>query len=169
MTAFHPLHSHHHRLHHAGAGYVLPVLLALLLFFLLARPVRGQVWIDESQLRGRLPEWVDARYEPAPPPPTIVPAPHRVWVEPVYRLVTERVWVAPVTQRISERTWVPDRYEYQTVYRREGDHLVCERVLVLVQPGHFETRMREVVIMPGHWETSTCREVIVDGHWRLEQ
>ena len=65
----------------------------------------------------------------------------------------ERVWVPPVTKMSAERVWVVDRYEYRTITRWVDGHCICERLLVLVQPGHFETRWREIVTVPGYWET----------------
>jgi hypothetical protein len=146
MTALHPFHSHHHRFHYYTLRYVLPIILALLLFFLLASPARGQVWVDETQLHGRLPSWVDPAYvKPAPIEPQVIV------VEPIRP--PERVWVPAITKRITERVWVDDRYEYRTIVGYVDGHRICERVLVLVEPGHFETRCREIVIVPGHWET----------------
>jgi hypothetical protein len=52
MTALHWFHSHHHRLHFYTLRYLLPILLALILFFLLASPARGQVWIDHCGALG---------------------------------------------------------------------------------------------------------------------
>jgi len=141
MTALHWFHSHHHRLHFYTLRYLLPILLALILFFLLASPARGQVWIDESQLNGKLPSWVDPAYA-KPPVAETVP-----WT------VTERAWLPAVVQRITERVWLEDRYEYRTITRCVDGQFIFERVLVLVEPAHLQTRYREIVIVPGHWET----------------
>jgi hypothetical protein len=152
MTALHWFHSHshsHHRLHDYTLRYLLPIVLAMLLFFLLASPARGQVMVDESQLHGKLPSWVDPAYAK----PTAAESP--IIVERIYPPVTERVWIPAVTRTIAERVWVEDRYEYRTITRCVDGRLICERVLVLVQPAHFETRWREIVIFPGHWETVT--------------
>src|SRR5947207_8380003 len=35
----------------------------------------------------------------------------RLWVEPVYRTEVEKVWCEPVYQTVCEKVWVPDRYE----------------------------------------------------------
>jgi hypothetical protein len=146
MTALHPFHSHH-RLHYYTLRYLLPLLLALVLFFLLASPVRGQVMIDANQLHGQLPSWVDPAYAK----PAIAPESPVIIVERPYPPI-ERVWVPAITQTIHERVWVADRYEYRLVMRCAGDHMVWVRELVLAEPGHFEVRCREIVIVPGHWE-----------------
>jgi hypothetical protein len=84
MTAFHPLHPH--TPHHIVWKYLLPILLGLLAFFLFASPVHGQVWVDASQLDGKVPEWVDRTYyRPAPPVCYQPPVVRKVWIEPVYR------------------------------------------------------------------------------------
>ncbi len=41
MTALHAFNAHFHRIHYVALRYVLPILLAMLLFFLLATPARG--------------------------------------------------------------------------------------------------------------------------------
>lgn len=137
MTALHWFNSHHPRLHFYTLRYLLPLLLAMILFFLLASPARGQVWIDQSQLNGKLPPWVDPAYAK---PPAVV------------RQVIEQVWLPAVTQRITEHVWIEDRFEYRTITRWVDGHLICERVLVLVVPAHFETQYRDIVVIPGHWE-----------------
>ena len=128
MTLLHPFHSQPHRLHYYTLRYLLPLLLALVLFFLLASPVRGQVMIDANQLHGQLPSWVDPAY--ARPP--IVEQPRMI--------IIERIWVPSITQRIAERVWMPDRYEDRWVMHCVGDHMLLVRERVLVEPGHWETR-----------------------------
>ena len=134
MTALHPFHPHH-RFHYYTLRYLLPIVLALLLFFLLASPARGQVMIDESQLHGTLPSWVDPPYARATSiePQVIVAKPFDL---------PERVWIPAITRTITDRVWVEDRYEYRTIVRYVDGHRFCERVLVLVEPAHFETRCR---------------------------
>lgn len=87
----------------------------------------------------------------------------RVWVEPVYRDVCDRVWVEPVYRTECEKIWVPDRFEWREVRGRYGR---CERVQVLVEPAHYETRERQVVVVPGHFEERRSRVVVTDGCWK---
>src|SRR5688572_24871212 len=89
----------------------------------------------------------------------------RVWVEPVYRDVTEQVWVAPVVRKIEERVWVADRYDWRDVTRWEYGRRVTRREMVLVDPAHYATVCREVVVVPGRYETVTRRELLCAGHW----
>jgi hypothetical protein len=123
----------------------------------------------------------------------------KVWVEPVYRTVTERVWVEPTFRMVSERVWqepvvrvqterfsVPDRYEWRSYYRQDRfGRRVHVREKVLVERAHFEERQTRVVVKPGCWETVerrevdregyfnnvTRREVVAPGHfeWRTER
>ncbi|MDB5330574.1 MAG: hypothetical protein JWP03_1725 [Phycisphaerales bacterium] len=166
MTAYHPIHSHSP--HHLIWKYLLPILLGLLAFFFFASPVRGQVWVDASQLDGKVPDWVDRTYyRPAPPVCYQPPRVQRVWIEPAYRTVSDRVWVCPVTTTVCERVWVDAKYELRTVCACEGGSTVERQVLVLVQPGHFESRPREVVVCPGHWQPTTRQELVCAGHWQI--
>ena len=166
MTAFHPLHPQ--TPHHIVWKYLLPILVGLLAFFLFASPVHGQVWVDASQLGGKVPEWVDRTYyRPAPPVCYQPPVERKMWIEPVYRTVCDRVWVCPVTQTVCERIWVDAKYELRTVCTCECGNTVTHQVLVLVQPGHFESRPREVVVCPGHWQTTSRQELVCAGHWQM--
>jgi hypothetical protein len=90
----------------------------------------------------------------------------RVWVEPVYRTVHERVWVPPVTRTVEERVWVHDRVEEREVVRYRGGRRCVEIERVVVEPGHFETRCREVEVAPGHWATVTRQELVREGYWQ---
>ncbi|HET6250969.1 MAG TPA: hypothetical protein VFE47_24990 [Tepidisphaeraceae bacterium] len=145
MTLLHPFHVHSHRFHYFFLRYMLPLLLALVLFFLLASPARGQVMIDASQLHGQLPGWVDPAY--ARPP--VTEPPQVIVIEP---RPLERIWIPAVTQRIVEKVWVADRYEDRLVLHCDGGRTYWVHEFVLVQPAHWETRCREIVIVPGHWE-----------------
>jgi hypothetical protein len=90
----------------------------------------------------------------------------RVWVEPLYRTVCDRVWVEPVMQReVYDRVWVPDRYEWRETVCWEYGRRVVRGVSVLVEPGHFEDRCRDVVIVPGHYEDRPRQELVSPGHW----
>ena len=110
----------------------------------------------------------------------------RVWVEPTYRTVTDRVWREPVTEVRVERAWVPDRYEWRTFYRRNhrGDRIkVREKVLVekgryerretqfIVKPGFFENIERREIDQPGRFNVVERRELVTPGHfeWRTER
>ena len=103
----------------------------------------------------------------------------RVWVEPVYRTVTDRVWVEPVYRTVPdrvwrkpevrvewERTWVPDRYEVRTITRRDRfGRRVTIREKVLIDAGHHEKRRREVVVRPGFWDVVQRHEMVSEGRW----
>src|SRR4051812_19984372 len=129
---------------------------SLVVLIVSARPASAQVWVDQNQLDGKLPDWVDSKYvQPEPSPPAYVrpepfPRPpttdyRRVWVEPVYRIVCRRVWVEPVTRVEYERVWCPPRYEWrETVYWEDGVKVV-RRERVCVEPGHWDMQRREVV------------------------
>ena len=96
-------------------------------------------------------------------PPIVEDRPVRVWVEPVYRTVSEQVWCAPVTQTVTERVWCPDRYEDQRIERRYG-RITYERVLV---PGHYEDRTHDVVVTPGHYDQVQRQELVTPGHYEM--
>jgi len=139
----------------------IPGLCALFLFAGTARPTHAQVWVDGSQLNGKLPDWVDPAYvKPIPeqPQPVIV---YRHWCEPVYRTVCKRVWHEAVVRVVCERVWVPARYELRDCWC--DGHLSQE--LVLVEPGHYEMSQRQVVVVPGYWETIEVRELVSAGHF----
>lgn len=91
----------------------------------------------------------------------------RVWREPVYRTVTDRVWVEPVVREECERVWVPDRWEVRDVVRYECGVTVVTRQRVLVEPGHFEMRPRPVVMAPGRWECVERQELVCEGRWEF--
>jgi len=105
--------------------------------------------------------------------PVLIERPIQVWVEPVYRTVTDRQWVAPVyrtvidrvwveptCQKLTERVWVPDRYEERQVTCRGR----VTRQRVLVACAHWEARIRDV-ITPGHYQDFPRQELVCDGHW----
>ena len=113
-------------------------------------------------------------------PPVIEERTAQVWVEPVYRTVSERVWVPaeyrtvtdrvwrePVVQRVRQNVWVPDRYEDRDIGRWEHGRRVIVRERVLVAPGHYELRNCDVVVVPGHYEDITRQELVCDGHWAM--
>ena len=77
---------------------VLPCVVVTILG-LRASSAGAQVWVDETQLAGRLPEWVDRNYY-TPPAPV---------VEPAYRNVTTRIWVPPVYRTVCTRVWREQR------------------------------------------------------------
>ena len=97
----------------------------------LARPARGQVWVDMNDLNGKLPDWVDPQYvKPRPPEPRAEPRP----VPPA----PERpgwVWVPPTVRVVYERVWVPPRYDWRDVMVWEHGHWVVKRMWVEVEPG----------------------------------
>lgn len=74
----------------------------------------------------------------------------RVWVEPVYRTVTNRVWVA-------------DRYETREVDRYDHGRRERWEERVLVEPAHYEDVCRQELVCEGHWETHMER-VAVDAY-----
>lgn len=91
----------------------------------------------------------------------------RVWVEPVYREVCDRVWVEPVFEERCERVWVEARYEYRDVVRidyRGAKFRARERVCV--EPAHWEERKVRVCVREGRWEDVRRREVVCEGHWK---
>src|SRR4051794_27477253 len=84
-------------------------------FLFLSQSASAQVWVDASQLDGKLPDWVDSKYvQPTPRPPDRMEY-RRVWVEPVYRTICRRVWVEPVVRYDYERVWIPPRYEWREI------------------------------------------------------
>jgi len=138
-----------------------PALGVLFLFAGTARPAHGQVWVDASQLNGKLPDWVDPAYvKPMPEHHDPCVVFHR-WCEPVYRTVCRHVWHEPVVRVTCEQVWVPPRYEWRDC----GCELQWGRALVLVEPGHYVTCQHEVVVTPGCWETVEIRELVSEGHF----
>jgi hypothetical protein len=93
----------------------------------------------------------------------------RVWVPPVYRTVEDRRWVEPVYQTVTDHAWIPDQYEDRQVrYLDRGQW--CTRVdHVLVVPGHYEDRPRQVCLTDGQWETYTRQELVTEGHYEIHQ
>jgi hypothetical protein len=90
----------------------------------------------------------------------------RVWVEPVYRTVPDRVWRKPEVRVQFDRVWVPDRYEVRTTTRRDRfGRLVKTREKILIEPGHHEKRRSEVVVRPGFWDTVERQEMVSEGRW----
>lgn len=89
----------------------------------------------------------------------------RIWVEPVYRTVCDRVWHEPVVQDVCDRVWVEPVYEVRDVVRYEGWRRCVYRERVLVCPGHWEDRHRQVVVSEGYWETIQRQELVTPGHW----
>jgi hypothetical protein len=100
--------------------------------------------------------------EPAPPPVVVVAPPpvDRVWIEPVYRTVTDRVWRDAQTEDRCVRVWVADTVQDQVIVHGRHEHI--EQVFV---PGHFEDRHEAVVVAPGHWEDVQRQELVTPGHW----
>jgi hypothetical protein len=140
---------------------------AAAVFFFLSHSASAQVWVDASQLDGKLPDWVDAKYvQPIPRPPPQMEY-RRVWVEPVYRTICRRVWVEPVTRMEYERVYVPPRYEYREIVMWEDGVKVIRRERVCVEPGHWEMQRREVVVTPGGWRMVETRELVSGGYWTL--
>lgn len=136
---------------------------------------RGRDWHDRDRDRGGHVS-VDIRSGPTPYEhlPVIVDRPQQVWVEPVYRTVTDRVWVAPVYQTVCEkvwreavvekrvdRVWVPEQRVMQDV--RHGNRIIREWV---VTPAHYEDRCQDVVVAPAHWEEVQKQVLVADGHWQ---
>jgi hypothetical protein len=89
----------------------------------------------------------------------------KVWVEPTYRTVTDRVWKEPVVKVQVQRVWVPDRYEWRTYYKNVRGVRVSVREKVLVEPAHHERRESKIVVQPGCWENVERREVDCEGHF----
>ena len=105
--------------------------------------------------------------------------PMQVWVEPVYRTVSERQWIAPVyrtvvdhvwcppvTKTVTERIWCPDRYEDRRVthYGPHGPRVTYEHQLI---PAHYEDRSHEVVVTPGHYDDVQRQELVSEDHWGI--
>jgi hypothetical protein len=63
----------------------------------------------------------------------------------------------PVYQTVTDHVWVPDQFEDRQVrYLDRG--VWCTRVdHVLVVPGHYEDRPRQVCLTEGHWKPTSAR------------
>lgn len=119
------------------------------------------------------------------PPACVPPAqPHvqRVWVEPVYRTVTEqqwippvyrtvtdRVWREPVVQTVVDRVWVPDRCGWRETVQCGPWGRRVVREWVVIEPGHYVEQPRQVVVAPGHYEDVQRQELVCDGRWQTVQ
>jgi hypothetical protein len=89
----------------------------------------------------------------------------RVYVEPVYRTVTERRWVEPVYQTVCDQVLVPAVYEDRQVQYYDHGRL-CTRIdRILVTPQHYESHDRQVCVTEGHWESFDRQDVVAAGHW----
>lgn len=90
----------------------------------------------------------------------------RVWVDPVYRTVTDRQWVAPMYRTVIDHVWVPPHQEVREEERwRHRERR--ERVFV---PGHYEDVPRQELVAEGHYDEIQRQELVTPGHWetRLE-
>jgi hypothetical protein len=93
----------------------------------------------------------------------------QIWVEPVYRTVTDRVWVAPVTTTAVQRMAVPAQYGWSNVvvYDAFGrGHIRPQRVEI--SPAHYEDQAVQVVVTPGHFEEQTHQELVSPGHYQTQ-
>jgi hypothetical protein len=122
--------------------------------------VKAQVWVDETQLKGKLPDWVEPQYCKPTPRPTE----YRTWVEPVYRDCVRRVWHEPVYSCVSERIWVEGHWETRPMVTGCDCPPGGQRVWV---DGHYETRQRRVLVTPGYSEEVCVRELVTPGHWEM--
>jgi hypothetical protein len=122
----------------------------------------AQVWLDATQLDGKLPDWVDAKYYHQPSEP---PAVRRVWIDPVYRTVCKRIWHEPVYQTICERVWVEGHYETRTITTYDPCGCPITRTERVWVPGHYTTQERRVCVTPGYWEIAEVKELVTPGHW----
>ena len=140
-------------------GLLAPVLYVGVLYVPLAK---AQVWVDESQLGGRTPEWVDHQYYHPPEHPT---PPRQIWCEPLYRTVLHRVWREPVYTTTVDRVWVEGHNEIHrtTTYDPCGCPIVHDEHVWV--PGHYTSVERRVCIRPGRWEEVPVRELVSAGHW----
>ena len=104
---------------------------------------------------------------PAPPPPPVAYEERavQVWVEPVYRTVTDRQWVPATYRTVSDRVLVPERCEYRDVVRYERGWRRVYRERVVVQPARYEIVQRQELVCDGHWENVTRQELVAPGHY----
>ena len=93
----------------------------------------------------------------------------RVWCPPVYRTECERVWVQPVYRCEVENVWVPERCEERWVVRHNGWREYRECVRVVVEPGHWERRDRQVLVTRGHYEERSRQVMVSPGHWETRR
>ena len=70
---------------------------------------RAQEALDVEERRVKV--WVEPVYR------TVT---EKVWVDPTFRMVTDRVWQEPVVRIQTERVFIPDRYETRTYFRTNG-------------------------------------------------
>ena len=89
----------------------------------------------------------------------------RVWISPVYHTECARVWVEPVYRCVEEQVWVPERCEDRWVVRHHGWHEHRERVHIVLEPGHWEKRSRQVLVRSGRWEERSRQVLVTPGHW----
>jgi len=87
----------------------------------------------------------------------------------IYRTIQDRRWVEPVYQTVTDHVWVPDQFEDRQVrYLDRG--VWCTRVdHVLVLPGHYEDRPRQICLTEGHWEAFQRQECVAEGHYEVHQ
>jgi hypothetical protein len=108
------------------------------------------------------------------------PVETRVWVEPIYRTVSQRQWVDADYQTVAERVWVPttttastqhvwmpDRYGWRDVETYEWGRRYLHREWVLVEAGHYEDVLGPAVCVPGHYEDVQRQQLVCDGHWAM--
>lgn len=82
--------------------------------------------------------------------------------EPRYEVREVRVWVPAVYRTEVEQVWVPDQFEDREVRYLDNGRW-CTRIdHVLVVPGHFESRDRQVCVTEGHYEVHTDRVRVAD-------
>lgn len=102
----------------------------------------------------------------------------QIWVEPVYRTVSERVRVEPVYKTICEDVCVPARHETtERVCFEHGRRVTrLERVLipahterverrVCMSEGRYDCVEHRVVVCAGHYETQTLAVEVSHRHW----
>jgi hypothetical protein len=89
----------------------------------------------------------------------------RIWVEPVYRTVTDRVWVEPVYKTVCENVWVPERCEVRETVCFERGHRIIRRDRVIAEPGHFDRVERRVLVAEGHFDCVERQELVCAGHY----
>jgi hypothetical protein len=89
----------------------------------------------------------------------------RVWVPPVYRTECQRVWVEPTYTTCTERVWVPEEYEDRIIIHRRNGTEWREHVRVVISPGRFEERTRQIEVTPGRWEERRVQVEVCPGRW----
>jgi len=89
----------------------------------------------------------------------------KVFVEPVYRTEVQRVWCEPVYQTVCEKVWVPDRYEVRDVVYNERGRRVVRHERVLCERGHYVEQNRQVLVTAGHWDNVEKRVCVSEGRW----